>query len=475
MAQTRNSTVLRIVKTQATPNNFTSPPRGWNSWGMEANPAINPDFSFNQTHVLKQANALLAAIPEQDIQNHDYYISLDSGWSVGDHGDLRGRIIYDSSKFSIPTLANSLHSKGLRLGVYVLPGAFCKDSNKTISGTDIPISATLSGNNNGFARCDFDFEKDGVQQWHNSVVDLFADWGVDLIKLDYITPGSPDNGGNLPPNNSGSVIAYHNAIQQASRTMRLDISWKLERNHTFFHIWESNADSMRTDQDVNNSGSTTFVAWATIQRAIDNYRDFISRVVSTESDQPLAIYPDMDNLYIGNKESITGVSDIQRQTIATHWIGAAANLITGSDLTRLDALGVKLLTDPAGQDVSNFTARYPMQARNPGTGRNDSKQLQAWIAGPDDGGDGRAIVVLANYGPDQGQGGFGTYIQGSQAVKATWEDLGLSGVYEVSDIWAHKRLGTAHKEVEAVLAEGESRLLSLLPMSNGTNIIAGAQ
>jgi alpha-galactosidase len=286
---------------------------------------------------------------------------------------------------------------------------------------------------------------------------------VDFIKLDYITPGSPDNGGNLPPNNSGSVIAYHNAIQQATRPMRLDISWKLERNETYFKIWDSNADSMRTDQDINNSGSTTFIAWATVQRAIDNYRDFISRVVATETEQPLSIYPDMDNWYVGNNKSITGVSDIKRKTIATHWIGAAANLISGSDMTRLDALGIKLLTDPAGQEVANFTARYPMQARNPGSGRNESKQLQAWIAGPDNEGDGRAIVVLANYGPDQGQGGFRTYFIDQQIVRATWEDLGLSGVYEVSDVWEHKQLGTANSEISAVLAEGESLMLSLLP------------
>jgi len=245
--------------------------------------------------------------------------------------------------------------------------------------------------------------------------------------------------------------------------MRLDISWKLERNETYFKIWDSNADSMRTDQDINNSGSTTFIAWATVQRAIDNYRDFISRVVATETEQPLSIYPDMDNWYVGNNKSITGVSDIKRKTIATHWIGAAANLISGSDMTRLDALGIKLLTDPAGQEVANFTARYPMQARNPGSGRNESKQLQAWIAGPDNEGDGRAIVVLANYGPDQGQGGFRTYFKDRQMVRATWEDLGLSGVYEVSDVWEHKQLGTANSEISAVLAEGESLMLSLLP------------
>lgn len=175
---TTTTTPFRLIQTTTTPNNFSAPPRGWNSFGLQANSAINPNFTFNQTHVLEQANALLAITPEEYIQEHDYYISLDSGWSIGDHGDDFGRIIYDTSIFDLPTLATLLHSSGLKLGVYVLPGAFCLDSNKTIFGTDILINATLSGNNNGFARCDFDFEKDGVQQWHNSVVNLFADWCV---------------------------------------------------------------------------------------------------------------------------------------------------------------------------------------------------------------------------------------------------------------------------------------------------------
>lgn len=285
---------------------------------------------------------------------------------------------------------------------------------------------------------------------------------MDFIKLDFITPGSPDNGGHLPPDNSGSVIAYHKAIQASGRQMRLDISWKLERNATYFKIWETNADSMRTDQDINNSGSATFVAWATVQRAIDNYRDFISRVVAASDEPVLSIYPDMDNLFVGNSEAITGVPDVKRETMATHWIGAAANLITGSDMTKLDALGIRLLSDPEALSVAQFTAKFPMQARNPGTGRNESQQRQAWIAGPDD--DGVAVVVLANYGPDEGQGGFKTQLQGPQVINVTWEDLGISGGYSIRDVWARADLGTFYNGISATLNEGESQLLMLRPV-----------
>lgn len=286
---------------------------------------------------------------------------------------------------------------------------------------------------------------------------------MDLIKLDYVTPGSPDNGGHLPANNSGSVIAYHNAIKGFGGAMRLDISWKLERNSTYLDIWEANADSMRTDQDINNSGSSSFVAWKTVQRAIENYRDFISGVVAA-SDQPtLTIHPDLDNLYVGNNQSITGVSDSMRETIATHWIGAGANLISGSDMTKLDALGIQLLSAPNALNVAEFTAQYPMQPRNPGTGQNKSQQLQAWIAGPSD--NGTAVVVLANYGPDQGQGGFGTTYSGPQGVKVSWADLGIQGSYHISNVWTGADLGVFNSSFNATLDEGESQLLMLTPVN----------
>jgi len=167
---------LSILTASRTPNGFDAPPRGWNSFGLQANPDINPSFTFNQSGVIEQADILLSHIPPALIASNDYYISLDSGWSIGDHGDEYGRITYETSRFDIPALSSYLHSKGLKLGVYVLPGAFCKDSSKTIFGTNILINDTLSGNNNGFARCDFNFSRDGVQTWHDSVVALFASW-----------------------------------------------------------------------------------------------------------------------------------------------------------------------------------------------------------------------------------------------------------------------------------------------------------
>lgn len=52
------------------------------------------------------------------------------------------------------------------------------------------------------------------------------------MKLDNVTPVSSGN-------NSGSVSCYHKAIENSGRQIRLDITWKQERNDTYYDIWKT--------------------------------------------------------------------------------------------------------------------------------------------------------------------------------------------------------------------------------------------
>jgi alpha-galactosidase len=124
----------------------------------------------------------------------------------------------------------------------------------------------------------------------------------------------------------------------------------------------------------------------------------------------------MDSTFVGNAQAVSGLSEAERYSAQAHWIGAGAQLVTGSDLTRLDALGRELLGGAEALALAGITAQFPMQPRNPAQpaqphshsalghanasqlGGAAATQLQAWIAGPDPAG--VAVVVLANYGPD---------------------------------------------------------------------------
>ncbi|TVY56764.1 Alpha-galactosidase [Lachnellula suecica] len=146
--------------------------------------------------------------------------------------------------------------------------------------------------------------------------------GVDFIKLDYMTPGSPDYGETLSSNRSGAATAYHNATKNIRVSMRLDISWKLDRSDPY---WQD-----------------THVSYATVLRTLDFYRQFINEQTTAAP----------------NGQAI------MRYTQAIHWLGVGANLIMRSNLTRIDTLGNELLFNAEALSAAAFTAQFPMQPRN---------------------------------------------------------------------------------------------------------------
>lgn len=168
---------LKIMTYTTTSGGFHGSARGWNSFGLQAND-VGANFTFDQEHVITQCDLMASQLGSAGYN----CCSLDSGWSVGGNGDDNGRIIYDAPKWDIPKLADHLHSKGLKLGVYVVPGAFIADLDKTILGTSTKIRDVCSGDE-GLVRCIFDYSRPEVQTWHNSVVAQFASWCVVLRSL----------------------------------------------------------------------------------------------------------------------------------------------------------------------------------------------------------------------------------------------------------------------------------------------------
>jgi len=260
----------------------------------------------------------------------------------------------------------------------------------------------------------------------------------------------------LPWDTSGDVAAYHQAIQNLGgggknrfgRPMRLDISWRLDfDDNKAWNTWKSNADSLRLDRDDISSESPA--EFGPIQRTVERYRRWINQQALNPArrDQPIMIRPDMDNLWVGNKEGhqFSKLTDVQRYTQAILWVGAGANLITGSDMNSIDDIGKKLLFDDEEfMDIAGFTSNWPMVPRNtddtPTPGGGDARQLSAWIAGPND--EGTAVVILSNLGEDQclGNGAnddcsYGTEWHDVHLVSISLENLGIGG-----DDWFVRRV-----------------------------------
>ena len=479
---------LHVLSYGRSANGFTASPRGWNSWGLIAN------HKFNQTQaaVLEQCMRLRRAGGQSRP-----VCSLDSGWSAGCNGDDHGRIIPDIEYFpNMALLGRQLRSSDSNagLGVYVIPGTFSADRDKVILGTNVTLGSTWKEQDitkhSKFCRMEFDYSRPGVQEWHNSVVDLLCDkYSVAYIKLDYMCPTRSPDGCQGFTDSRPAAAMFHTAIARSkcNGSMRLGLSWMLDWDRPFWDAWNETADSMRTDEDINNSGELDLVRFSTVQRAIERYRVWVSSLaeglLSDSPTAPIGIRPDMDNLFVSNPLKLSGLHPAQRQTAAMMWIGAGANLLEGGDLTQMDELGEKLLYDPrvhgAGGIVDRF-GEHPMQPRNPKqplncpshwpwrVGGANPQQLQAWIAGPNAAGD--ALVILSNFGPDEyprtGPGASGTFMTrcaGNLRVQISYQELGLAvgnssyATYDVSVVWdgrqTHRTSGVEAHGTEGLAEE----------------------
>ena len=203
---------------------------GWSTFSQQT-----LDSSFlTQSNITAESDALASS----GLQGHGFqYINIDSGW-MGSF-DSYGRPIPNTSTFpNIQALISHIHKNGQKAGIYWIPGVEypAVAANFPILGTPYHIQDILTvpytaGNAFGGPGTSpyhykIDYTKPGAQEYTNSVVALFASWGVDLIKLDGVTPGSDSY--DLSIDNRNDVAAWSKAITASGRRIWLTISWDLD-------------------------------------------------------------------------------------------------------------------------------------------------------------------------------------------------------------------------------------------------------
>lgn len=119
-----------------------TPPMGWNSWNF-----------FHRNVTQQDVQAAANALVSTGMRDAGYvYVNIDDTWEGTRNAD---GILSTNSKFpDMKALADYVHSKGLKLGIYSSPGP------KTCAG----------------------FE--GSYQHEQQDADLYASWGIDYLKYD---------------------------------------------------------------------------------------------------------------------------------------------------------------------------------------------------------------------------------------------------------------------------------------------------
>ncbi len=407
---------------------------GWSTFSEQT---VNGSF-LTQANIQAQSDALKAS----GLEEHGFrYINIDSGWQGS--FDANGRPIPNPTTFpDMKALVDHIHANGQKAGMYWIPGIEqpAVDGNYPILGTsyhtqDIVVMPLAKGN--AFAgplpnpyHDKIDFTKPGAQQYINSVVDLFASWGIDFIKLDGVTPGSCVN--DLSIDNRPDVKAWSKAIAQSGRPIWLTISWQLDQD--YLDVWQQYSNARRIDDDVECEGGC------------GGYLTNWPRIILREYDDvgwenaagPTLGWNDLDTLDVGNG-SADGLSDTEKQTAITIWAMANAPLYLGGDLTQLDAFAKSAFTNDEllAVDQSGHPAIQKTGGFHP-----------VWIA---DAGDGDYYVALYNFAafPDR--------------VDVRWSDLGFKNALAVRDLWNHTDLGVFPGGFSTMVLGHGARLLKVAP------------
>ena len=378
---------------------------GWSSFSQQT---IQGDF-LTQANMIVQSNALAAS----GLQRHGFnYINLDSGWMGSFDG--YGRPIPNPAIFpDIAALAAHVHANGQKLGIYWIPGIQqpAVDANSPILGTpyhiqDIMVVPHVPGN--AFSSGQFppyhqkiDFTKPGAQEYVDSVVALFASWGVDLIKLDGVTPGSYDN--SLAINNLAEVRAWSTAIAHSGRPIWLTVSWSL--NLDYLSTWQQFANARRIDEDVECEGRcATLTNWPRITQR------FYDLVAWEKTAGPTVGWNDLDTLDIGTSQD-SGLNPTEQQAALTFWAMANAPLYLGGDLTKLTAAGKRMLSNDEVLAIDR-SGHPAIQIRGDDT--------QVWMMKLDDG---NVYVALYNLNAMP------------VPVTVRWRDLGFIAARRIHDVW----------------------------------------
>lgn len=265
-----------------------TPPMGWNSWNK---------FSCNvdENMIRQMADAMVAT----GMKDAGYtYINIDDCWH-GDRDSL-GFIHPDLKRFpsGMKSLADYVHSKGLKLGIYSDAG-----------------SQTCGG-------------RPGSRGYEFQDAQTYASWGIDYLKYDWC------NTEGLKAEGAYKTITA--GLRKAGRPIVLSIcEWGNDKPWTWGqsvgHLWRTTGDIFNCFDCINDHGN--WKSWGVMQ-ILDMQKDLRQYAGPGHWNDP-------DMLEIGNGKLTQG----ENRAHFSMWSMLAAPLIAGNDLRNMTKDIIEVLTN----------------------------------------------------------------------------------------------------------------------------------
>ncbi len=396
-----------------------TPPMGWNSWDAYGTTVREDEVKANADYMAKY----LARYGWQ-------YIVVDIEWytpKIKTHGyipdssnvtlDQFGRVVPAVNRFpsaadgsGFTHLATYVHAKGLKFGIHIMRG-IPREAVKRglpIQGTAFTAGDVADTTNicpwAGMADMyGVNTKHPGGQAYYNSLVKLYAEWGVDYIKADDMSQ----------PIQMAEIAALHKAIVKSGRPIVLSLSPGPAPLEQAGFLAE-NAQLWRISNDF-------WDTWPSLRHAFDLLSSW-SRYAKPGN------WPDADMLPLGRigirgevgDDRKTRFTADEQQTHITLWSIARSPLMFGGDLPSNDSATLALITN---EEV--------LAADQQGT---ESHQLFSR-------GGGIAWVSTAPDGVSKYLAVFNVGDSGAADIRVNWSELGLPDLCLLRDLWAKTSAG----------------------------------
>ena len=360
-----------------------TPPMGWNSWDCYG-PSVKERNVYDNAFYMRDHGIL---------ERGWNYIVVDIRWYTNDTGfwyntsatytiDEYGRYMPNVVRFpssangvGFKTLADSLHAMGFKFGIHIMRGVPITAVNRKLPIKGTPFTCDQIAKRNDSIctwlvdNYSIDCTKPGAQEYYNSLLDLYASWGVDFLKVDDLSR----------PYHDGEIWLLRNAIDQCGR----EIVFSMSPGATALNKWKSCQDNANM--------------WRMMDDMWDNWGDVnkeFSLCANWNQYRLPGSYPDCDMLPFGrirltnSDVRYSNLTHDEQQTVMTLWSIFKSPLFFSGDFTYNDEWTNNLITN-------NLVIHIDQHSENNRQVANDGTRV-VWAA--DEPGSDTKYAALFNIG-----------------------------------------------------------------------------
>jgi alpha-galactosidase len=422
------------------PSWAAKPPMGWNSWDCYGAAVREEEVRANAEYMADRMAKAGWEYVTVDIQWYEpgansskyrKYVPLEM--------DGYSRLVPASNRFpsaaggaGFGPLASYIHGLGLKFGIHIMRGIPRQAVHAASPILGSSATAREAAHPNAICPWNTDMygldpEADGAQAYYDSIFALYAEWGVDLVKVDDICAS------RLYVSHQPEIAMIREAIDRCGRPMVLSLSpgpAPLEHAASL----ASRANMWRITDDFWDKWELLADMFDRCERWYPYARD--------------GRWPDCDMLplgHIGIRSEDGGASDRQTRltkdeqvTMMSLWSIVRSPLIMGGELRDSDEWTLSLLINPEVIAVNQ-------EGSSPRLVRRD-RDAAVWASDAPEGGLNLGLFNLGETPKD---------------VEASWAELDLSGSRSCRDLWLRAELGRVEGAIGRELPPHGSTLLSL--------------